>query len=113
MVGLATLHAAEGLTIDVVYRLLLYLLAPPPWIALPFGVAAFLASGRTYEQAMSMTLGRIGICAVILGLLRWVSSALTARSKNCGQDDKYDWTKEVVVVTGGKSKVCSTVYEDR
>jgi all-trans-retinol dehydrogenase (NAD+) len=47
-----------------------------------------------------------------LGLIRKLNSFLSDRMLNNWNSDAYDWTKEVVVVTGGSSGIGELVTQD-
>jgi all-trans-retinol dehydrogenase (NAD+) len=47
-----------------------------------------------------------------LGLIRKINSFLSDRTLNNWNSDAYDWTKEVVVVTGGSSGIGELVTQD-
>jgi NAD(P)-dependent dehydrogenase (short-subunit alcohol dehydrogenase family) len=48
---------------------------------------------------------------LVFGLIRWINSYFSRKVLNNWVDDKYDWSKEIVVITGGAGGIGGQVVQ--
>jgi hypothetical protein len=48
---------------------------------------------------------------LVFGLIRWINNYFSRKVVNNWVDDKYDWTREIVVVTGGAGGIGGQVVQ--
>ncbi|KAH8814899.1 hypothetical protein F5884DRAFT_664822 [Xylogone sp. PMI_703] len=90
----------EGLSIDPIGRLIKRT-ALNPALTLPLILLAHYTKKGEDLSILHPTAFRRLKSLFYLGLVRWASNYLSRRALNNGVSDKYDWDKEIVVVTGG------------
>lgn len=73
-------------------------------------LAKYTAFGQQFAYSHRRTLRSFNIL-VYWGLLRWLNNFLNRRALSNGVSDKYDWSKEVVVVTGGSDGIGKEVVK--
>ena len=49
--------------------------------------------------------------ALVLGIIKWINSYLSRRVLNNWVEDKYDWSKEIVLITGGAGGIGGQVVQ--
>ena len=90
----------EGFHADVLNRII------AQTIFNPILVLPLLAASRLTEKGRELAISHttlsksLAACSAI-GLWRWINQWLSRRAVNNGQSDKYDWNREIVLVTGG------------
>ncbi|KAI9835971.1 MAG: hypothetical protein M1837_003561 [Sclerophora amabilis] len=90
----------EGLTVDPIGRLLKRT-ALNPAVTLPLLLLArYTQQGRDVALSHGKLVKNINVL-LALGLLQWATDFLDRGSVNNWTDDKYDWSREIVLVTGG------------
>lgn len=67
-------------------------------------LSQYTSKGREIAQNRAKALKTLRIL-VALGLTRWTSNWLNRRVLNNGVSDKYNWNKEIAVVTGGSDGI--------
>jgi len=93
-----------GFTFDVVQKFLKYT-AFNPINTLPLYLAGlYTKSGRAYVANNPRLFRALQIC-LGLGIWNRLSSFLSHGAANNWVSDKYDWKKEIVVVTGGSDGI--------
>ncbi|KAH0542937.1 hypothetical protein FGG08_002706 [Glutinoglossum americanum] len=70
----------------------------------------YTQKGREFALARETLFKRVKIL-LYLGLYRWVTLFLNWGALNNWERDEYDWTKEIVVVTGGSCGIGSIVVK--
>ncbi|KAI9811997.1 MAG: hypothetical protein M1827_004889 [Pycnora praestabilis] len=94
----------EGLTADVVGRLINNTVLNPALTLPLLLLAGYTQKGQSLKLAHLTIYKRLRWC-FWLALIRWVSGYLSRRSLNNWQDDRYDWSQEIVIVTGGSDGI--------
>src|SRR5438876_3796791 len=94
----------EGLTMVPIIRLFQKIALNPILTLLLLLFATHTQKGRdlALTRRTSLKCARIFL---YLGIYRWVSSFLNWGVMNNWQNDEYDWTKEIVVITGGSGGI--------
>lgn len=103
-----TLHSREGLTVDLVSRILRQT-ALNPWLAIPVSVWTACGALTTSEFAHVRLLPYL--CAIV-GTALCVNEWLNKWSVNNWTSSGYpgwDWAKEIVVITGGSSGIGASI----
>jgi len=72
--------------------------------------AKFTSLGQRHNFSHQRVLRAFDI-VVYWGTLRWLNNVLNRRALSNGVSDKYDWSKEVVVVTGGSDGIGKAVVQ--
>jgi all-trans-retinol dehydrogenase (NAD+) len=82
-----------------------------PALSLPLWLLSnYTAFGQRYRFFHRRVL-RVFDLITIWGVLRWLNNYLNRRALQNGLNDKYDWSKEVVVVTGGSDGIGKVVVQ--
>jgi len=90
----------EGFTSDVLLKII-GKTALNPFLVLPFLLLArFTKKGEDLSILHPLAFSRVKTL-FYFGLARWLSNWYSRGVLNNWVDDKYDWDKEIVVVTGG------------
>ncbi|KAG8674539.1 hypothetical protein FPOAC2_00566 [Fusarium poae] len=90
----------EGFCADVVVRLIRQT-ALNPALILPLVLLARLTKKGQDLSILHPSASQNLKTLLYLGLVRWASSWLSEKTRNNWSDDKYDWEREIVLVTGG------------
>ncbi|KAL2782484.1 hypothetical protein BJX62DRAFT_166279 [Aspergillus germanicus] len=94
----------EGFTADVVGKLLQRTILSP-WKTLPLLLLAhYTSKGQETALANPKALQALKILTS-LAVLRRINAYLNQRALNNGVADRYDWNREVVVLTGGSNGI--------
>ena len=99
-VNLSDTRLPAGFTADTVQTIIQNTLLNPI-LTVPLWLLA-----RYHDRARSMSLdhplafSRLKLC-VYLGLFRWANNFLSQRTLNNWTRAKFDWTRELVLITGG------------
>ncbi len=100
----------EGFTADVLFRLIGQT-ALNPLATLPVLLLAhFTNKGENRSILHPVAFSRIKLL-FYLGAARWLSKWYSRRALNNGVDDEYDWTKEIVLITGGAEGIGSHIVQ--
>ncbi|KFA70430.1 hypothetical protein S40285_00596 [Stachybotrys chlorohalonatus IBT 40285] len=100
----------EGFCADVVLKLLRRTALNPAFL-LPFLLLArFTKQGQDLSVLHPIALKRIRALFYV-AVARVVGGWLSAKSRNNWVTDKYDWTKEIVVVTGGAAGIGASIVK--
>lgn len=100
----------EGLTIDVFGRIFKRT-ALNPALTLPLILLArHTKKGSDLSILHEKAFSRVKLL-FILGLIRWASNYLDAGTLNNWTDDRYDWKKEIVLITGGAGGIGGEVVK--
>lgn len=76
-----------------------------PYLALPLALATrYHARVRDLLTTSPRTVSTVYLLAA-LSALRTINNYLNSRAVNNGVSDRYDWNKEVVLVTGGSDGI--------
>ncbi|KAH0565785.1 hypothetical protein GP486_000830 [Trichoglossum hirsutum] len=100
----------KGLTIVPIIRLFQKTALNPIVTLLLLLSASHTQRGRELALTHQTLLRRIRILFYI-GIYRWATSFLNGRVLNNWENDKYDWAKEIVVVTGGSGGIGGNVVK--
>ena len=100
----------EGLTLAPIMRLFQKTALNPVVTLLLLLFAAYTPKGRELALTSGTLLKRVRILFYV-GLYRWANSFLSWGVVNNWQSDKYDWAKEIVVVTGGSGGIGSVIVK--
>lgn len=100
----------EGLCTDVVFRLIDKTILNPAVILPVLILARFTEQGKALSLPHPSALYRLNTLTWI-AVLRWLNKWLSDRVVNNWLTDKYDWSKEVVVVTGGAGGIGGHVVQ--
>ncbi|KAM0305643.1 hypothetical protein ACHAPM_002026 [Fusarium culmorum] len=90
----------EGFCADVVVRLIRQT-ALNPALILPLVLLARLTKKGQDLSILHPSAAQNLKTLLYLGLARWASGWLSEKTRNNWSDDKYDWEREIVLVTGG------------
>lgn len=94
----------EGFHADVVGGLIKRTVLNPALVLPLVLLAKYTDQGR--NLASQYARGFTGLKTVaVLGAIRWVNNFLGRRALNNGVSDKYDWSKEIVLLTGGSDGI--------
>ncbi|KAL5364863.1 hypothetical protein BJX96DRAFT_168630 [Aspergillus floccosus] len=94
----------EGFTADVFGKFLQRSIFCP-WKTVPLLLLAhYTAKGRDVAEQYPRLLQTVKVLAS-LAVLRRVNAAMNRRALNNGVSDRYDWNREVVVLTGGSNGI--------
>ncbi|KAL1954578.1 hypothetical protein VTO42DRAFT_913 [Malbranchea cinnamomea] len=94
----------EGFTADVVVEIFKKTVLAPS-VTLPLLLLArYTAKGRDVAHDRPRLFQTLQIL-VAVGLVRWVNNWLNRKALNNWVSDKYDWSKEIVVLTGGSDGI--------
>jgi all-trans-retinol dehydrogenase (NAD+) len=100
----------EGLTMVSIIRFFQKTALNPVITLLLFLSASYTQRGREFALAHVMLLRCVKIL-LYLGMYRWATSFLNWGTLNNWENDKYDWTKEMVVITGGSRGIGGNVVK--
>src|SRR5687767_7200889 len=89
-----------GFVADVVHRVVKGTALDPTLTVPLLLLSQYTSKGREIAQNRQKALKTLKVL-VALGLVRYASRWLDSRITNGGQSDKYDWNREIAVVTGG------------
>lgn len=99
-----------GFVADPVGRLIKKTLLNPA-LTLPILLwAKYTHSGQQYASSHGRALRAFHI-VVYWGVLRWLNNFLNRRALSNGVIDQYDWSKEIVVATGGSDGIGKEVVK--
>ncbi|KAF4781855.1 short-chain dehydrogenase [Colletotrichum scovillei] len=90
----------EGLTADPIFRLLARTALNPSVLLPLLLLARYTKKGGDLAILHPTAFSRIKFLAYC-AVTRWASSWLSRRALNNWVDDRYDWRREIVLVTGG------------
>ncbi|KAL8840916.1 MAG: hypothetical protein Q9170_001109 [Blastenia crenularia] len=94
----------EGFTADVLLRLF-NITALNPSFTLPILLLShYTRRGQSLAIDHEVALKRLRL-VLYLGVLRWINNFLSGATQNNWTSSKYDWDKEIVVVTGGSDGI--------
>jgi all-trans-retinol dehydrogenase (NAD+) len=99
-----------GFVADPVGRLIKKTLLNPALTVPILLLAKYTSRGQQYAFSHRRTLRAFDI-VVYWGVLRWLNNFLNRRALSNGVSDKYDWSKEVVIVTGGSDGIGKAVVQ--
>ncbi|KAL9014659.1 MAG: hypothetical protein Q9173_000692 [Seirophora scorigena] len=98
----------EGLTADVLLRLFQNTLLNPS-ITLPiYLLSLYTQSGQELVLGHGIALNRLKLL-IYAGIVRWINNFLSNSAVNNWNHSKYDWDKEIVVITGGSDGIGKSV----
>jgi hypothetical protein len=100
----------EGFCADVVVRLIRQT-ALNPALILPLVLLARLTKKGQDLSILHPSASQNLKTLLYLGLARWASSWLSEKTRNNWVDDKYDWNREIVLVTGGAGGIGGRVVK--
>ena len=100
----------EGFHADVLGTLIRNTLLNPILLAPAVLLARFTERGRLFASENASLSSWIQTFAA-LGLVRVVNSWLTRRTLNNGVKDAYNWTNEVVLITGGSDGIGARIAQ--
>jgi len=100
----------EGLTADPILSLLNSTALNPFFTLLPILLARYTKKGHNLSILHETAYGRLKKL-FYLGLARWVSKALDAGAVNNWTRDRYEWSEEVVLITGGAGGIGGEVVK--
>ncbi|KAL8654336.1 MAG: hypothetical protein Q9210_001573 [Variospora velana] len=96
------------LTADVLLRLFQNTLLNPS-ITLPiYLLSLYTQTGQKLVSGHDIALSRVKLL-VYAGILRWINNFLSNSAANNWNNSKYDWDKEVVVISGGSDGIGKSV----
>lgn len=90
----------EGFCADVVLRLIRQTILNPALLLPLVLLARFTRNGRNLSilhRKASSRLNKLFLIALVRGVSNWWSD----KARNNWVDDDYDWSKEIVLITGG------------
>ncbi|KAI9048288.1 hypothetical protein LZ554_008083 [Drepanopeziza brunnea f. sp. 'monogermtubi'] len=90
----------EGLTADPIGRLIKKTAFNPAFTLIFLLLARYTKQGSDLSILHETAFSRIRKL-FYFGLVRWASNYLDARALDNGTTDRYDWKKEIVLITGG------------
>ncbi|TLS28490.1 hypothetical protein PpBr36_01123 [Pyricularia pennisetigena] len=100
----------EGLYIDPIARLVGKTVLNP-WLTLPLVLAGkYTQKGKLIAGIYSKAFWRVKLL-LYLGLFRSINNYLSRKSNNNWVSDKYVWSKEIVVVTGGSAGIGAHIVQ--
>ncbi|TLD26980.1 hypothetical protein PspLS_04845 [Pyricularia sp. CBS 133598] len=100
----------EGLYIDPIAKLI-GKTALNPWLTLPLVLAGkYTQKGKLIAAIYSKAFWRVKLL-LYLGLFRSINNYLSRKSSNNWASDKYVWSKEIVVVTGGSAGIGAHIVQ--
>lgn len=105
-----SLHSREGLTIDLVSKILRKTVLNP-WLAIPVSVCTAFGVPTTSEFAYVRLLPYI--CAVLgatLSVNEWLNK-WSMNNWNGAGCSGWDWAKEIVVITGGSGGIGASIAQ--
>lgn len=97
-------HCETGFTADVVGRVIKGTVLDPTLTVPLLLLSQYTSKGREIAQSRAKALKTLKVL-VGLGVSRWVTNWLNRRALNNWQSDKYEWNKEIAVVTGGSDGI--------
>ncbi|KAF7511224.1 hypothetical protein GJ744_005121 [Endocarpon pusillum] len=100
----------EGFVADPVGRLIKRTILNPALTLPLLLLTKYTHSGQQYAASHQRALRAFHI-AVCWGVLRWLNNFLNRRALSNGVSDEYDWSKEVVVATGGSDGIGKEVVK--
>ncbi|KAL9595254.1 MAG: hypothetical protein Q9219_006558 [cf. Caloplaca sp. 3 TL-2023] len=94
----------EGFTADVLLRLFKNT-ALNPTLTLPILLLSYYTRrGQSLAAGHEVAINRLKL-AVYLGVFRWINNFLSGGAVNNWSSSRYDWNKEIVVITGGSDGI--------
>ena len=100
----------EGFTADVVFKLI-DRTALNPALLLPLVLISRYTKRGENLSILHPTATRRIKTLFYLGLARWLNNLYSRAVLNNWRSDKYDWSKEIVVITGGSSGIGSHIAQ--
>lgn len=100
----------EGLYIDPIAKLVAKTVLNP-WLTLPIVLAGkYTEKGKLLAMVYEKAFGQVKL-ALYIGLFRSINNFLSRKSNNNWVSDRYVWSKEIVVVTGGAAGIGAHVVQ--
>lgn len=100
----------EGLTMDPILSLLGKTAFNPALLLPVLLLARFTKKGEDLSILHSLAYSRVKTL-FYLGLAKWLSATWSEQVVNNFSSDKYDWPKEIAVVTGGAGGIGSHIVK--
>ncbi|KAI9788142.1 MAG: hypothetical protein M1816_007188 [Peltula sp. TS41687] len=100
----------EGLTAEPIWRLIKATLLNP-LLTLPILLYSNRSRDATTSQTTTTVLLQTTRALFYLGLTKWLSDLLSRGAVNNWRRDRYDWKREVIVVTGGSDGIGGRVVQ--
>ncbi|KAI4087745.1 MAG: hypothetical protein LQ348_001254 [Seirophora lacunosa] len=98
----------EGVTADVLLRLFQNTLLNPT-ITLPvYLFCLYTQNGQELVLGHGIALNRLKLL-IYAGIVRWINNFFSNSAVNNWNHSKYDWDKEIVVITGGSDGIGKSV----
>ncbi|KAL8780206.1 MAG: hypothetical protein Q9194_001037 [Teloschistes cf. exilis] len=98
----------EGFTADVLLRLFRNTTLNPTLTLPLYLLSLYTGQGRKLTQGHEVAFNRFKVL-VYLGVIRWLNDLLSTAALNNWTSSKYEWSKEIVVVTGGSGGIGKSI----
>ncbi|KAL8642728.1 MAG: hypothetical protein Q9228_000613 [Teloschistes exilis] len=98
----------EGFTADVLLRLFRNTTLNPTLTLPLYLLSLYTGQGRKLTQGHEVAFNRFKVL-VYLGVIRWLNDLLSTAALNNWTSSKYEWSKELVVVTGGSGGIGKSI----
>lgn len=100
----------EGFKSDTILKIIRGTALNPKFILPLLLLARYTKKGQDLSILHPTAYSRLKTL-LVLGLVKWVNSWLSKGVLNSWADDKYDWTKEIVLITGGAGGIGGQVVQ--
>ncbi|KAL8631110.1 hypothetical protein Q9189_003144 [Teloschistes chrysophthalmus] len=98
----------EGFTADVLLRLFRNTTLNPTLTLPLYLLSLYTGQGRKLTQGHEVALSRLKVL-VYFGVIRWLNDLLSTSALNNWTSSKYEWSKEIVVITGGSGGIGKSI----
>lgn len=100
----------EGFKGDTVFKIIRNTALNPKVILPLLLLIKYTTKGENWAILHPKAYSRLKTLLVV-GLVRWINNYFSRKVLNNWVDDKYDWSKEIVVVTGGAGGIGGQIVQ--
>ncbi|KAL8720260.1 MAG: hypothetical protein Q9225_002858 [Loekoesia sp. 1 TL-2023] len=97
-------NVSKSFTADVLLRLFKNTALSPSFTLPILLLSHYTRQGRNLAVGHEVAFNRLKLF-VYLGIIRWINNFLSGATVNNWNSSKYDWEKEIVVITGGSDGI--------